>query len=90
MEEPMNLTISYSEMRKHHKKNLDRVCSDHIPLLVARKNGESIVVISEDDFQSLQETAYLCRSPKNLSRLLEALDRRTGSSLEEVQNELGI
>ena len=90
MEEPMNLTISYSEMRKHLKKNLDRVCSDHMPLLVARKNGESIVVISEDDFQALQETAYLCRSPKNLSRLLEALDRKTGSSLEEVKNELGI
>lgn len=88
--EIMNLAVSYSEIRKHLKKNFDRVCSDHTPLLVTRKNGENIVVISEDDFQSLQETAYLCQSPKNLSRLLEALDRKEGHSLEEVKNELRI
>ncbi len=86
----MNLAISYSEIRTHLKKNFDRVCSDHTPLLVTRKNGENVVVISEDDFQSLQETAYLCQSPKNLSRLLEALDRKEGHSLEKVKNELRI
>ena len=86
----MNLAISYSEMRKHLKQNFDRVCSDHIPILVTRKNGENIVVISEDDFQSLQETAYLCQSPKNLSRLIESLNRKKSHSLEDVKHELGI
>ena len=86
----MNLSVSYSEMRKHLKENFDRVCSDHIPILVTRKNGENIVVISEDDFQSLQETAYLCQSPKNLSRLLESLKRETGHSFETVKHDLGI
>jgi antitoxin YefM len=86
----MNLAISYSEIRKNLKENFDRVCSDHIPILVTRKNGDNVVVISEDDFQSLQETAYLCQSPKNLSRLLESLNRTEGHSLEDVQHELGI
>lgn len=86
----MNVAVSYSEMRKNLKKNFDRVCSDHIPLLVTRKNGENIVVMSEDDFRSIQETAYLCQSPKNLERLLEAINRQGGRSLEEVKNELGI
>jgi antitoxin YefM len=86
----MNLAISYSDMRKHLKQNFDRVCSDHIPILVTRKNGENVVVISEDDFQSLQETSYLCQSPKNLSRILESLNREQGQSLEDVKNELGI
>jgi antitoxin YefM len=86
----VNLAISYSEIRKNLKENFDRVCSDHIPILVTRKNGENVVVISEDDFQSLQETAYLCQSPKNLSRLLESLHRTEGHSLEDVKHELGI
>ena len=86
----MNRAISYSEMRKHLKVNFDRVCFDHMPILVTRKNGENIVVISEDDFQSLHETAYLCQSPKNLSRLLESISHKKTHSLEEVKNELGI
>lgn len=86
----MNPAISYSEMRKHLKENFDRVCLNHTPLLVTRKKGENVVVISEDDFQSLQETAYLCQSPKNLSRLLDALGREKGHSLEKVKHELGI
>ncbi|RZI45864.1 type II toxin-antitoxin system Phd/YefM family antitoxin [Candidatus Finniella inopinata] len=86
----MNIGISYSEIRKNLKKNFDRVCLDHTPILVTRKKGENVVVISEEDFQSLQETAYLCQSPKNLSRLLDALDRKEGHSLETVKNALGI
>ncbi len=86
----MNFALSYSEMRKHLKKSFDRVCADHVPLLVTRKNGDNVVVISEDDFHSLQETAYLCQSPNNLSRLLEALNRKDGMSLEKVKHDLGI
>ncbi len=86
----MNLSVSYSEMRKYLKENFDRVCADHVPILITRKKGENVVVISEDDFNSLQETAYLCQSPRNLSRILEALDRKEGHTLEKVKHELGI
>lgn len=86
----MNLAISYSEIRQNLKSQFDKVCRDHEPLLVIRKNGENVVVISEDDYRSLQETAYLCQSPRNLERLLKALDRTEGKSLEEVKDELGL
>ncbi len=84
----MNSAISYSEIRQNLKMSFDKVCQDHEPLLVTRKNGENIVVISEDDFRSLQETAYLCQSPKNLERLLQALGRKGGKTLQEVKDEL--
>ena len=86
----MSFAMSYSEMRKHLKKSFDRVCMDHVSLLVTRRNGENVVVVSEADFQSLQETAYLCASPHNLKRLLEALNRHKGHSLDDVRNELGL
>jgi antitoxin YefM len=86
----MNYALSYSEIRKNLKAYLDQVCTEHLPLLVTRKRGENVVVISEEDYRSLEETAYLSRSPKNLKRLLEALNRKEGKSLSEVRNDLGI
>ena len=86
----MSLEISYSEMRKSLKSYLDQVCSDHKPLLITRRKGENVMLLSEDDYRSLEETAYLSRSPKNLKRLLEALNRTEGKTLDEVHKELGI
>lgn len=86
----MNYALSYSEIRKNFKAHLDQVCNEHLPLLVTRKRGENVVVISEKDYRSLEETAYLSRSPKNLKRLLEASNRKEGKSLSEVRNDLGI
>lgn len=86
----MRHEISYSEMRKSLKSYLDQVCSEHTPLLVTRRKGDNIMLLSEDDYRSLEETAYLSRSPKNLKRLLDALNRKEGKTIDEVRKELGI
>ncbi|RYE07072.1 MAG: type II toxin-antitoxin system prevent-host-death family antitoxin, partial [Sphingobacteriaceae bacterium] len=36
-------------------------------------NGEDVVVISKADYDSMQETFYLLKSPANAKRLLESL-----------------
>jgi antitoxin YefM len=86
----MRHEVSYSQIRKSLKNYLDQVCVDHSPLLVTRRKGENVMLISEDDYRSLEETAYLSRSPKNLERLLEALNRKEGKTLDEVRKTLGI
>lgn len=86
----MRHEVSYSQMRKGLKGYLDQVCLEHTPLLVTRRNGENIMLLSEDDYRSLEETAYLSRSPKNLKRLLEALNRKEGKTLDEVRKEVGV
>ena len=86
----MRHEISYSEARKSLKSYLDKVCSEHTPLLITRRKGENVMLLAEDDYRSLEETAYLSRSPKNLERLLEALNRKEGKTLDEVRKKLGI
>jgi len=86
----MRHAISYSHLRKGLKGYLDMVCMEHEPLLVTRRTGENVMLLSEDDYRSLEETAYLSRSPRNLKRLLEALNRKEGKTLNEVRKELGI
>lgn len=64
--------ISYSSARANLAKTMDRVCQDHEALIITRNGEQSVVMLSLEDFQSLEETAYLLRSPANARRLLSA------------------
>ncbi len=65
--------ISYTRLRSNLAKEMDRVCDDHAAIIVTRKSSRSVVMISLDDYEALEETAYLLRSPENARRLLESI-----------------
>lgn len=65
--------ISYSAVRKNLVKNMEKVCDDHIPLIVTRKNARAVVIMSLEDYNAIQETAYLLRSPANAERLRRSI-----------------
>lgn len=62
-------TISYSAFRTNLAGILDKVNDDHKPMIITRQNGLPAVVMSLEDFQAYEETAYLMASPKNATRL---------------------
>jgi antitoxin YefM len=66
-------TISYSTFRTHLASILDQVNDDHKPILITRQNGKPAVVMSLEDYQAYEETAYLMASPKNAERLNQAV-----------------
>lgn len=68
-------TVTYSHVRNNLGKTMDQVCDDHTPVIVTRKNQQSVVMLSLEDYESLVETAYLLRSPKNAARLTRAIAR---------------
>ena len=65
--------ITYTEAREKLATTIKRVCRDHAPVIITRKREDSVVMMSLDDYESLQETSYLLRSPKNAQRLLESI-----------------
>ena len=65
--------IPYSHARSQLAKMMEKVCDDHAPIIITRKNQRSVVLLSLEDYQALEETAYLLRSPKNARRLLESV-----------------
>jgi antitoxin YefM len=65
-------SITYTAARANLAATMDRVCEDHEPVIVTR-NEQSVVMMSLEDYNSLEETAYLLRSPKNAMRLLEGI-----------------
>lgn len=66
-------TMSYSSFRSRLASTLDKVNDDHKPVLITRQNGKPAVLISLEDFQAYEETAYLMASPKNAERLNQAI-----------------
>jgi antitoxin YefM len=78
-------SISYTTARAKLASTMDQVCERHEPLIITRSGQGSVVMLSLDDYNSLEETAYLLRSPKNAKRLLEAiaeLERGSGTERE--------
>ncbi|MDD4348706.1 MAG: type II toxin-antitoxin system prevent-host-death family antitoxin [Opitutales bacterium] len=66
--------ITYTAARENLASTMDRVCEDRSPLIITRKRNQSVVMISLDDYESLEETAYLLRSPVNAKRLIESVE----------------
>lgn len=67
--------ITYSSARANLASTMDRVCDDHEAVIITRNGQQSVVMLSLEDFQSLEETAYLLRSPANSRRLLDAVEQ---------------
>jgi len=79
--------INCSAARANLASTMNRVCNGHEALIITRNGEQSVVMLSLEDFQALEETAYLRRNPANAKRLLAAtaqLGEGTG-----VMRELG-
>jgi len=62
-----------SLFKRRVAKTIAKVYDDHAPLIITRKNQQHVVMISLEDYQALEETAYLLRSPRNAQRLLKSI-----------------
>ena len=71
-------SVSYSAARENLAATMDKVCADHAPVVITRNRDQSVVMISLEDYEALEETAYLLRSPANAKRLLEAIHALEG------------
>lgn len=77
--------ISYSAARANLASTMDRVCNDHDAIIITRNGDQSVVMLSLEDFQAMEETAYLLRNPENAKRLLSAVAQlNAGQGVERV------
>ena len=66
-------SINFTVARSNFAKTIKEVCDDHTPIVITRKGEGVVVMMSMEDYQAMEETAYLLRSPKNTRRLLESI-----------------
>lgn len=67
--------MSHSESLERFAEILDIVVDNCEEVVITREGRPPVVIISFDHYESMQETAYLMRSPANARRLLESMER---------------
>lgn len=65
--------LTYSRARQSLAKTMKKVCENRTPVIITRQRDESVVMLSLADYEALEETAYLLRSPANAQRLLKSI-----------------
>ena len=65
--------ITYTAARESLANTMQRVCEDHDPVVITRRRDQAVVMLSLEEYESLEETAYLLRSPANARRLLASI-----------------
>lgn len=74
--------ISYTAARANLSSTMEKVCDDHAPVVITRKNKSPVVMMSLEDYEAMEETTYLLRSPANARQLL--------ASIEELESGKGV
>ena len=81
--------ITYTAARETLADTMQRVCEDHAPVVITRRRDQAVVMMALADYEALDETAYLLRSPKNARRLRSAIEQlRAGKGMERRLPEL--
>ena len=76
-------TLSATEARTKLYRLIDQTSSSHEPIVITGKRGNA-VLISEDDWRSIQETMYLL----NISGMRESVRDGLATPLEDCTEEI--
>ena len=80
--------MTYTDARSSLKAVMDRVIHDRVEVVVTRKKREAVVIISLDEFNAIQETLHLQKSPENARRLQASIAQLNASKGTERDIEL--
>lgn len=66
--------MTYTAFRAKLAQKMKEICDNHLGIMVTRKNHETVVVLSLEDYRAMEETAYLMQNPTNAKELLESIE----------------
>ena len=68
--------VTYTDAKKNLKSLIAEVCKDSEPaVIVSDRSKDRAVLISLEDYQAMEETAYLLSSPANRAHLEKSLNQ---------------
>jgi len=78
--------LTYTYTRQHLAEVMRSVNDDHTPVVITSQRGKPVVILSLEDFQAYEATAYLLRNPHSAKRLLDSVEelRSGGGQVREL------
>ena len=89
------MQTTYTNARANFAALCRHATEEREPVVINRRGGEDVVLISANELEGLLETAHLLRSPKNAKRLFDAIYRAKNNteeprSIESLREEFGV
>lgn len=78
----MNM-VTVNEAKRNLDSLIKRVFSDAEPTVITTETGQQIVLLSLDEFNSWQETAYLLSNPANAAHLRKSIAEAQSGNYSE-------
>ena len=67
-------TLSYTNARNNLASVMKQATDDREPITITRNGHEPVVVLSMEEFESMEETLHLLSSPANAERIRQGLE----------------
>ena len=67
--------VQYSHARNNLRSMINQVCDNFEEFIITTKEKQSVMLISQDEYNSMKETIYLLSSKNNRDRLLNAIEQ---------------
>ena len=65
--------VNFTKLRQHLATVMDTVVASRAPVIVSRRGAEPVVMMPLEEYNAIEETLHLQRSPVNANRLAEAI-----------------
>ena len=65
--------VNATTARNNFFKLIEEVITTHEPVYITSKTG-NVIVMSEEDYRSIQETLYLCSIPTMREKIIQGLN----------------
>lgn len=66
------MILNASNARQNFFSMIEKVIGTHVPVTVSSKHG-NVIIISEEDYQAIQETLYLLSVPGMRESIVEGM-----------------
>jgi len=67
--------VQYSHAKNNLRNMIKQVCDNFEEFIITTKEKQSVMLISQDEYNSMKETIYLLSSKNNRNRLLSAIEQ---------------
>ncbi len=78
------IAVDYSYLKNHMKSVFDCCHDDAETVIVARKNNQNVVIMTEDAYNNLLENLYVRSSKANYDHLLHSIKQAEASLLHRA------
>lgn len=79
--------VSYTALRQNLSSIMHKIEQDSSVYKISRKNHPNLIIMTEDDLNSLNETLHILSSQKNAAKLFESIKQAEDGDFVEVDLE---